>query len=75
MNFIIDLSPSKRKNVVYIAILVIIDKCTKIIKHLSIIIKIDVAKLIKLLFQKIVLCFDILTDIINDRNFLFLNVF
>ena len=75
MNFIIDLSSSKRENVIYDASLVIVDKYTKIIKQLSIIIKIDVAKLTKLFFEKIVLHFDISTDIVNDKDFLFINVF
>ena len=75
MSFIIDLSSSKREDVVYNAILMIVDKCIKMIKHLSVIIKIDVAKLIKLFFEQIVLRFDISTDIINDKNFLFLNAF
>ena len=51
MNFIIDLSSSKRGDVVYDAILVIVDRCTKMIKYLSVIIKIDVAKLTKLFFD------------------------
>ena len=75
INFIIDLSLRKRENVVYNTIFVIVDKCTKMIKYLSIIIKIDVAKLTKLFFEQIVLRFDILINIINDRNFLFINVF
>ena len=45
------------------------------IKYLSIIIKIDVAKLIKLFFEKNVLYFGISADIINNRNSLFINVF
>ena len=75
MNFIIDLPSSKRDNVVYNAIFVIVDKCIKLIKYLSIIIKIKVAKLTELFFEKIVLRFDILTDIVNDRNSLFIKVF
>ena len=75
MNFVIDLPPSKRDKIVYNSILVIVDKCTKIIKYLLIIIKIDVAKLTNVFFEKIVLHFDISTDIINDKNFLFINVF
>ena len=51
MNFIIDLSSSKRENVVYNAILLIVNKCTKMIKYLSMIIKIDVTKLTKLFFE------------------------
>ena len=75
MNFIIDLSSSKRESVIYNAIFVIVDKCTKITKYLSIIIKIDAAKLTKWFFEKIVLRFDISTNIINDKDFLFINVF
>ena len=75
MNFIIDLSSSKRENVIYDAILMIINKCTKIIKYLSMIIKIDVAKLTKLFFEKKVLRFDMSTDIVNNKNFLFINAF
>ena len=75
MNFVIDLSPSKRDKIVYDLILVIVDKCTKMIKYLLIIIKIDVAKLTNVFFKKIVLHFGMSTDIISDRNFLFINVF
>ena len=39
------------------------------------IIKINVAKLIKLFLKKSVLRFDILADIVNDKNFLFINTF
>ena len=75
MNFIIDLSLSKREDVVYNAIFVIVNKCTKMIKYLSMIIKIDVTELTKLFFEQIVLHFDMSTDIINDKNSLFINVF
>ena len=75
MNFVIDLSSSKRDKIVYNSILIIIDKCTKIIKYLLIIIKIDVAKLTNVFFEKIVLHFDMSADIVNDKNFLFINVF
>ena len=75
MNFTIDLSSSKRENIVYDAIFVIINKCTKMIEYLSMIIKIDIAKLIKLFFKQIVLRFDISADIVKDRNSLFINIF
>ena len=75
MNFVINLSSSKRDKIVYDSILVIVDKCTKIIKYLLIIIKIDAAKLTNVFFKKIVLHFDMSTDIVNDKNFLFINVF
>ena len=75
MNFIIDLSSNKRNKVVYDLILVIIDKCIKMIKYLSVSIKIDVLKLTNVFFEKIVLHFDISADIIINRDFLFINAF
>ena len=75
MNFIIDLPSSKHEDIVYNAILMIVDEYTKMIKYLSMIIKIDVAKLTKLLFEKIVLCFDISADIIKNKDSLFINAF
>ena len=75
MNFVIDLSPSKRDKIVYNLIFMIVDKCTKMIKYLSVIIKIDVAKLINMFFKKIILHFDISTDIVNNKDFLFINTF
>ena len=75
MNFVIDLPSNKRDKIVYNSIFVIIDKYTKIIKYLSIIIKIDVAKLTNMFFKKIILHFNISADIVNDKNFLFINVF
>ena len=75
MNFIINLSSSKRENIVYNAILVILVKCTKMIKYLSMIIKIEVAKLMKLFFEKIVLRFDISVDIFSNKNFFLLIFF
>ena len=75
MNFIIDLLSNKREDVVYNTIFVVIDKCTKLIKYLSMIIKIEIAKLIKLFFGKDVLRFNISEDIINNKIFLFINIF
>ena len=75
MNFIIALLSSKRENIMYNAILVIVNKCIKTIKYLLMIIKIDVAELTKLFFKKIVLHFDISADIVNSKNFLFINIF
>ena len=75
INFIIDLLSNKHEDVVYNVIIVIVKKCTKMTKYLSMIIKIDVAKLTKLFFEKIVLHFDISADIVNDKNSLFINAF
>ena len=75
MNFIIDLLSKKCENVLYNTIFAIVDRCTKMIKYLSMIIKIDVAELTKLFFEQIVLRFDISADIVNDKDFLFINIF
>ena len=75
MNFVIDLSSNKRDKIVYNLIFVIIDKCTKMIKYLSIIIKINVTKLTNVFFEKIVLHFGMSADIVSDKNSLFINVF
>ena len=75
MHFVIDLSSNKRDKIVYNLIFMIVDKCTKKIKYLLIIIKIDVAKLTNMFFKKIVLYFDISTDIVNNKSFLFINIF
>ena len=66
---------SKKRDVVYDSILIIIDRYIKMIKYISIIKKIDVAKLTKMFFEKIILRFDMLNEIINDKKFVFTNVF
>ena len=75
MNFVTKLSSSKRREVVYDSILIIIDKCIKMIKYIFVIKTIDVAKLTKMFFEKIVLRFDISDNIMSDRKFIFINAF
>ena len=45
------------------------------IKYIFIIIRIDVAKLAKVFFDKIVLRFETLINIVNDKKFVFTSVF
>ena len=66
---------SKKRDVVYDLILMIIDQYIKMIKYVLIIKKIDVAKLTKVFFEKIILRFDILNEIVNDKKFVFMNAF
>ena len=79
MIFIIELLSSKRDNVVYDTILVIVDKCTKIIKYLSMIIKIDVVKLTEIfsrklfdvsIYQRILLMikYFLISALLSDKN-------
>jgi len=45
------------------------------IKYILVIIKIDIAKLTKVFFDKTVLRFETLTSIISNKEFIFTNVF
>ena len=51
-----------------IASLKSMNRYIKIIKYIFVIVKIDVVALTKMLFEKIVLCFDFFNNIINDKN-------
>ena len=75
MNFIIDLFFNKRRDVIYDSILIIINRCIKMIKYISITTKIDIVTLTKFFYEKFVLRFDVSNNIINDKNFVFTNIF
>ncbi len=75
MNFITDLSSSKWKEVMYDLILVIVNHYIKMMHYLSIKKTLTVIKLAKLFFEKIALKYEILNDIIIDKNSLFISAF
>ena len=75
MNFVIDLSFNERKEVVYDSILIIVNRYIRMMKYIFVIVKIDVVALTKMFFEKIVLRFDFFNDIMNDKEFVFINVF
>jgi len=54
---------------------VIIDRYIKMTKYILVIIKIDVAKLAKVFFDKIVLRFETLASIVSNKEFVFISVF
>ena len=66
---------SKYKYCVYDAILVIVNQYIKIIVYISIIKKINVIELKKLLIREVFLKFDALEDIVINREFVFINTF
>ena len=66
---------SKFKGVVYNVILIIINRFIKMIKYLFVKITIDVVTLMKVFYNKIIYRYNILNDIVNDRNFIFINNF
>ena len=75
MNFVIGLSFNKYKNIVYDAILVMINRYIKMIKYLPMFITIDAAALAELFFAEIVYRYDMSYNIINDRGSVFTSVF
>ena len=66
---------SKFKNVIYNVILIIINRFIKIIKYLFIKIIIDVVTLTKVFYNEIIYRYNMLNDIVNDRDFIFINNF
>ena len=75
MNFVIELSFNKYKNIVYNVILVMINRYIKMIRYLFIFIIIDVVALTELFFVEIVYRYDMFYNIVNDRGFMFISVF
>ncbi len=75
MNFVTNLLLSKRREVVYDLIFMIINRCTKMIKYILIITRINVAELTKVFFEKIILRFNMLTNIMSNRNSVFTSAF
>ena len=75
MNFVTSLFSSKRRDVVYDFILIMINRCIKMIKYILVIIKIIVVKLTKIFFEKIVLRYDVSNDIVNNKKFVFISAF
>jgi len=60
---------------VYNLIFIIVDRYTKIIKYIFVIIKINITKLAKKFFDKIILRFETLINIISNKEFVFTSVF
>jgi hypothetical protein len=59
----------------YNLIFIIVDRYTKIIKYIFVIIKINITKLAKMFFDKIILRFETLINIISNKEFVFTSVF
>ncbi len=75
MNFITDLPSSKWKEVMYDSILMIVDHYMKMMHYLSTKKTLTVVELAELFFEQIVLRYEILNDIIIDKDSLFINAF
>ncbi len=75
MTFITDLSSSKWKEVMYDLILVIVNHYMKMTRYLFTKKILTVVKLAELFFKKIALRYEILNDIIINKDSLFISVF
>ena len=75
MDFITNLSLSRRRDCVYDAILIIVDRYIKIMRYLSITKKINVFDLEQLLIKEIFLRFDSSEDIVTNRDSVFTSAF
>ncbi len=75
MNFITDLSFSKWKEVVYDSILMIVNHYMKMMYYLFMKKTLTIIKLAKLFFEKIALKYEVSSDIIIDKDNLFISAF
>ena len=75
MDFIIDLPPSKRNGAVYDAILVVVDRYTKMVQYLPVTKKINAAQLEKLVYKEIFFRYGAPDGIVTDRSSVFTSVF
>jgi len=75
LNFIINLSPNRRRDGVYDLILIIINKYIKIIRYFFIIKTINIVDFIKFFIDKIIAQYGNLKGIIFNKGFVFISVF
>ena len=75
MNFIIDLSSSKRYDRVYDACLVIIDKYIKMTIYITINKTIDASELIDVFWERMIFKFETFNEIVFDRDSIFTSFF
>jgi len=66
---------NKYYKVIYNSIFIIVDYYTKIIRYIFVIIRINIAKLVKVFFDKIVLYFETLANIVNNEKIVFTSNF
>ncbi len=75
MNFITDLSSSKRAVSVYDACLVIVNRYTKMTLYILVTKKIIVVDLIEMIFDHVILKFEAFKDVVFDKEFVFTNAY
>ena len=75
MDFITGLPPSKRRGIVYDAILVVVDRFTKMVRYLPTTKTVDAAQLAELLFEEVALRYGMPEGIVSDRGSIFTSGF
>jgi hypothetical protein len=75
MNFITNFSSSKRSNVDYDACLVIVNCYIKMTLYILVSKKIIVAELTKIIFEHVMLKFDVSKKVVFDKNSVFISVY
>jgi hypothetical protein len=75
MNFIINLSSNKRSNDVYDFVLVIINRYIKMTLYISVTKKITIVELTKIIFDHVMLKYDVSKNVVSNKEFVFTNVY
>jgi hypothetical protein len=75
MNFITDLSSSKRSDDVYDSVLVIIDRYIKMTLYISVTKKITAVELAEIIFDHVMLKYDVSKDVVSNREFIFMSAY
>jgi sulfur relay (sulfurtransferase) DsrC/TusE family protein len=75
MNFITNLSSSKRSNDVYDFVLVIINRYIKMTFYISVTKKITIVELINIIFDHVMLKYDVSKNVVSNREFVFTNAY
>jgi hypothetical protein len=75
MNFITNLSSSKRSNDVYDFVLVIINRYIKMTLYISVTKKITIVELTKIIFDHVMLKYDASKDVVSNREFVFTSAY
>ena len=75
MNFITNLSLSRRNEIVYDLILIVVDCYIKMTRYLSTRKTLTTVELAKLFFKEVILRYEVFKKIIINRDSLFINAF
>jgi hypothetical protein len=75
MNFITNLSSSKRSDDVYDCVLVIINRYIKMTFYISVTKKITVVELAEIIFDHVMLKYDVSKDVVSNKEFVFTSAY